>query len=98
MLWGEVGAEMTDLIKHDDALRIVEEYDVLHDHIKALPTIDPAAIREAALEDALVAVRQALVDGAYIYRGSHQEKPSNMLFVAERLVSKAINSLIGETK
>ncbi len=72
--------------------------------IRALPAVDlserieelKANIREAALEDALVAARQELVNGAYIYRGSYQEKPSNMLFHAERMVSKAINSLIGE--
>jgi hypothetical protein len=50
-----------DLIKRDDVLRIVEEYDVLHDHIKDLSAVDPvvihqvdpAAIREAALREAV---------------------------------------------
>ena len=38
--------------------------------------------------------RQALVDGAYIKRGSHQETPSSVMFLAETLVSNAILAAI----
>jgi hypothetical protein len=77
------------------AARALAELEAAAEYVRA-DLVDHAAIRKTAIEDALVAARQELVDGAYIYRGSHQEKPSNMLFVAERMVSKAINSLIGE--
>ena len=103
-----------DLIKRDDVLSMIDAFERDFEQswkvqfsadIRALPAVpthsyagESEAVREAALEDALVAARQELVNGAYIYRGSHQEKPANMLFVAERMVSKAINSLLGEKK
>lgn len=61
MLWGEVGEEMTDLIKRDDALAAIDTFKRDFEQswkvqfsadIAALPAIDPAAIREAALREA----------------------------------------------
>jgi hypothetical protein len=61
VLWGEVGEEMTDLIKRDDALAAIDTFKRDFEQswkvqfsadIAALPAIDPAAIREAALREA----------------------------------------------
>lgn len=70
--------------------------------IRALATPDQssalAAIEAAAeargMRKAAALARQALVDGAYIKRGSHQETPSSVMFLAETLVSNAILAAI----
>ena len=58
-------------------------------------TAEARGMRKAA-----ALARQALVDGAYIKRGSHQETPSSVMFLAETLVSNAILAAIpqGEIK
>lgn len=53
-----------------------------------------AAGRAEGIQEAAIVARQALIDGAYIKRGSHQERPSSVMFLAETLVSNAIGSLI----
>ena len=52
---------MSDLIKRDDALAALTLGDtmtVLQNRITALPTIDPAAIREAALREAAAVINR----------------------------------------
>ena len=62
-----------------------------------LPAVQPdaAAIREAALEDAIDHARQALVDAAYAY-GDLQCKKSSAMFMAETHVYIAIRALINK--
>lgn len=70
--------------------------------IRALATPDQSSalavlIAEAearGMRKAAALARQALVDGAYIKRGSHQETPSSVMFLAETLVSNAILAAI----
>jgi hypothetical protein len=64
--------------------------------IRALPTVQPdaAAIREAALRDAISHARQALVDAAYNYRCTSR---SSAMFTAEDHVTVALSRLIDNT-
>lgn len=92
---------MTDLIKRDDALRIVEEYDVLHDHIKALPAIDPAAIREAALREAADACTYVIKNIEILKADGETYETPRIQKIARGLVDVArqdILALIGEKK
>lgn len=74
--------------------------------IRALTTADSKAaldrmIAEAradGMREAVSSARQALVDGAYIRRGSHQETPTSVMFLAERLISNAILAAISKGK
>ena len=68
---------MTDLIPRDAAIDAVYHADSfelslcgtsrIEERIELIPTIDPAAIREAALREAETVVRQALVNAAYVH-------------------------------
>ena len=72
MLWGEVGEEMTDLIKRDDALAAIDTFKRDFEQswkvqfsadIKALPAIDPAdhiEQTEAKLAKAVESIKQSI--------------------------------------
>ena len=57
-----------------------------------------AEARADGMREAVSSARQALVDGAYIRRGSHQETPASVMFLAERLISNAILATIPKGK
>jgi hypothetical protein len=88
---------MTDLIKRDDALALVEQwfatdnhlYSIILNDITNLPAVDPAAIREAALREAAdVCLKSA--DNFY--------NPDDDCAWEARSNANAILALIGETK
>ena len=94
---------MTDLIPLDAAIAALEKWVQVSQStwqspmtvIRAIPTIDPAAIREAALREAETVVRQALVDAAYVY-GSEPMKAKSAMFKAAVYATNAILALIGK--
>lgn len=57
-----------------------------------------AEAEERGLRKAAALARQSLVDGAFIKRGSHQETPSSVMFLAETLVSNSILAAIPKGK
>jgi hypothetical protein len=70
-------------------------YEEARDRIRALPAVQPdaAAIREAALSEAISHARQALVDAAHKYGGINVSKASAM-FTAETHVTVALYQLM----
>ena len=92
---------MSDLIKRDDALALLdliaggEEYiDDRERLVAALPAIDPAAIREAALREAAMVCINVSND---VWTQIGREHAPFMKATAEDC-SKMILALIGETK
>jgi len=65
------------------------------DAIRALPAVQPdaAAIREAALQDAISRVRQSLVDDAHKH-GSIVTTRSSAMFTAEIIATNALSRLL----
>lgn len=100
---------MTDLIPRDAAASVCDKHSYSNNpyvsgrmadaaaEIRAIPTIDPAAIREAALREAETVVRQALVNAAYVH-GSEPMKAKSAMFKAAVYATNAILALIGEKK
>lgn len=83
---------MTDMIKRDDALAALTLGDtmtVLQNRIRALPAVDPAAIREAALREAAVACDIWPADEW------HMHTKSGYIFAAKEC-QRNILALIGE--
>lgn len=98
---------MTKLIPRDAAIAAVYHADSfelslcgtsrIEERIELIPTIDPTAIREAALREAETVVRQALVNAAYVH-GSEPMKAKSAMFKAAVYATNAILALIGEKK
>ena len=95
---------MSDLIKRDDALAAIYEHspEWTREAIAALPAIDPAAIREAALREAAEVADKLAAEWWVTYKNImsvHCADPhyQGMSDGADE-VSNTILALIGETK
>ena len=89
---------MSDLIRREDAYAAIRGLTRHIDRIAAitaLPAVQPddAAIREAALQDAISHVRQALIDDAHTH-GSIVTTRSSAMFTAEIIATNALSRLL----
>lgn len=92
---------MTDLILRDAAIDALTElscddnahWGAIIDAIRTIPTIDPAAIREAALREAVDAITAAKV-----FSENDSDGESAAKVIALGRAHKAILALIGEKK